>query len=273
MPVGPPVLVEAAPSLNPPRFGLMSAATLVPWDDQHLHNGVKLKANPHGLVGFEQTECLDEPDDPRDLTDGIPWIESSPIIVYGGFTCRSVGITDTDLQEQARGRLSAGEVAGVESRLWSTVDNSLTADATVLSETALTLPNAIGLLEQWFGARYGGTPVIHAPRRLGAVAGSKNLAVREQDKLSTNLGSTWSFGNYPGTAPTGFTPTDPDDDVPELWLVATGQVQVRRSDVEVLGGSMRSALTPATNEVAAVAHRTYVVTFDGIAAAVPVSVE
>lgn len=265
MPVAPPVYVEASPSLDAPQFGLMSASTLVQWDDPHLHNGVEFTPNASGLAGFEATDCVDEPADPRDIPDGIPTAIASPIIVYGGFTCRSVGITDALLDGYARARLSAGEVAGVESRLWSAVDNSLTDGAHILSTTAVSLTAAVGLIEEWFGARYGGTPVIHAPRRLGALAGQKVLAIRDKSKMVTTLGSTWSFGNYPGTAPAG--QTGP------LWLVASGQVQVRRSDVTVLGSTMQTALNRRTNSVYAVAHRTYVASWDGISAAVPVTAE
>ena len=265
MPVGPPVYVEASPSLDAPQFGLMSAASLVQWDDTHLHNGVEFTPNASGLAGFEATECVAAPSDPRDIPDGIPTTIASPIIVYGGFTCRSVGITDDILNGYARARLSAGEIAGVESRLWSAVDNSLTDDAEILTTTALPLLAAVGLIEEWFGARYGGTPVIHAPRRLGALAGQKVAAVRDKGKLVTTLGSNWSFGNYPGTAPAG--QTGP------LWLVASGQVQVRRSEVNVLGSTMQTALNRRTNTVYAVARRTYVVSWDGIAAAVPVTAE
>lgn len=264
MPVAPPVYVEAAPTLNPPRYGLLSAAELVPWDDPHLHNGVEYTPNPNGVAGFEAVDCVNVPADPRDLPDGIPTDIADPVIVYGGFTCRSVGITDTILQSQARARLAAGDVAAVESRIWDATPHSLTTATEVLDTTPVSLPIAVGLLEEWFAQRYGGTPVIHAPRKLGALVGSKNLAQRETSKLTTPLGSVWAFGNYPGTPPASETGTD-------VWIVATGQVQVRRSDITVLGGSMQSALHRTTNTVTAVAHRTYVVAYDNISAAIPIT--
>lgn len=267
MPVAPPVYVEATPTLTPSRFGLLSAAELVSWDDPHLHNGVEFQPNPVGEAGFEATDCVNVPADPRDIPDGVPTATTGPVIVYGGFTCRTVGITDTILNQYARARLAAGEVAGVESKVWDQIG----AEATILSPTAVGLIDAVGLIEEWFGARYGGTPTIHAARRLGAWAGAKALATREASKLVTTLGSVWSFGHYAGGAPASFEPADPEDPVPALWLIATGQVQVRRSDVTVLGGTMQSALHRTTNTVTAVAHRTYVTSWDDVSAAVPIT--
>ncbi|MFT4086137.1 MAG: hypothetical protein QM658_03130 [Gordonia sp. (in: high G+C Gram-positive bacteria)] len=265
MPVAPPVLLDAAPSLNPPRFGLLSAGELVDWNDPHLHNGIEYVPNATGEAGIASTDCDDHT--AAVLDDGLATVVSGPIPVVAGITLPSFALDPADAAARARARLAAGEVAAVEKRMWASAAHPLTANPTVLSHSALALADAVGLLEEWFDARYGGTPVIHAPRRLGVRARDAHAAERDGAKLITPLGSVWSFGNYPGTAPASET----GGSVPPLWLVASGQVQIRRSDVVVDGVDLRSSLNRRTNRTRVSARRTYVVSWDGITAAVPVT--
>ena len=84
----------------------------------------------------------------------------------------------------------------------------------------------------------------------------------------TRLGTPVSFGNYPGSDPDGDA-ADPG----QAWIVATGQVQARRSEVAVHTANGDSYFTPETNTVLGLAERTYVLTWDAVTAAVLVDWE
>lgn len=268
-PAAPPVLIDTAPSLLAPRYGLLSAGELVNWDDPHLHNGFESIPNAHGVVGVESNN-VDDHTTPVLDTD-VPTVVSGPIRVYAGLELSTLTLTPDDAAARARARLSAGEVAGVEKQMWADADHPLTADPAILSPTAVSMADAVGLIEDWFGERYGGTPVIHAPRQLGARARAERVAERDGQKMVSALGSVFSFGNYPGTGPLDVTDPENPEVRPGLWLVASGQVQIRRSDVVVLGADQASRLDRRINQVRVSAHRTYVVSWDGITAAVPIT--
>ena len=260
MPVAPPVLVDTAPSLTPPRFGLLSAGELVDWNDPHLHNGVEFVPNASGAAAVEGSYT--DPYVTPTLDTEVPTVVSGPIPVVAGYNLPTTALTADEAAARARARLSAGEVAAVEKHLWEDADHPLAGGAVPLATDAVSLVQAIGMIEDYFGARYGGTPVIHAPRQLGAYAAAEDVTVREGQKMTTPLGSVWSFGNYPGTL-----------DGSGVWLIATGQVQIRRSDITVHGADHATSLNRTSNRVRVSAHRTYIVTWDGIAAAVPIDVD
>ena len=138
----------------------------------------------------------------------------------------------------------------------------------ILTTDPVSLARGIGLLEQYFWKTYGGTPVIHAPRDVAELAAEDHL-IQPGAKLTTILGSQFSFGNYPGTDIDG---VEPDEGT--VWLCASGQVQVRRGDVGAYGvewSTRGDGFDARTNQVFMLAQRTDVVSWDGITAAVLVN--
>jgi hypothetical protein len=256
-----PALYVAAPTLTPSRFGLVTAAELVVPEDRHFVNGVQFESNPSGPAKLTAAECLESPGPDRTVPDGIEVIEAGPIIVYNGFTCRSVGIDESEMLDRARKALTGGE--------WAAVENALplmTADTDVFTTAAVSLVKGIGLLEDHLHEQYGGVGVIHAPRHVAMFAAERRQIDVESGRKVTALGTRWSFGNYANTDVEGDAAA-----VDTAWLVATGAVQVRRSEVKQRPTTLADALDRRTNEIFAIAERTYVPSWETVQAAVLVN--
>lgn len=267
MPVAPALLVQT-PTLTPARYGLSSAADLVVEAVLHFRNGVEFIENPSGPAKYSPIECTTEATDERELEDGLPLVEAQPIIVYNGFTCRAVGLTEDDILTRARQALAGGEWQAIETAIWDRAELRLMdeANTVILADTAVDLVKGIGLLEAHLYENYGGTGVIHAPRHVAAHAAKRRQVETETGRKVTTLGTRWSFGNYPNTGPDG-----EEAGVDTAWLVATGAVQVRRTEVAQRPTSLAGALDRYTNEVYAIAERTYVASWETVTVALPVT--
>lgn len=275
MVVAPPIYVQA-PAVTPSRFGLLSAGDLVIGQDPHLRNGIEWQPKPCGPAKLDPSECGDPAN--RTVDDGVPTLTAGPITLYNGFTCRSVGLTEAEMLTRAQDALAAGESAALESTLWTegTAPGQawfaqplrLMIDGTteVISGTPVPLVKGIGLLEAHLDTEYSGVGVIHAPRKVASYAAERSQIDTDAGRKVTTLGTRWSFGNYPLTGPDG-TPAAADT----AWLVATGAVSIRRTDVTPRPGNLAAALNKATNEVYFTAERTYVVSWECVTAAVLVT--
>ena len=269
-----PALYVAAPTITPARYGLVSAADLVVESDPHFANGVEFEQNPCGPAKLAPNECVTEPEDARTVDDGIDLVESGPITVYNGFTCRAVGVDEAQMLDRARKALAGGEWAAVEKAVWSLGDPLRLmndgavegAETEVLTTDAVSLVKGIGLLEEHLGEQYGGVGVIHAPRAVAGFAAERRQIDVEAGHKVTTLGTRWSFGNYPNTGVDGVAAA-----VDTAWLVATGAVAVRRSEVKPKPVSFAEAMNRRTNEIFAIAERTYVVSWECVQAAVLVN--
>jgi hypothetical protein len=249
---------------------LLSAAEVIPANDPHFKHGIEQLPNPTGEVKYTGFDC-GEPADPLEFDSDLATVTSGPINMYWGFSCKSVGMESLDLEGRVLAGLTAGESAGLESAIWQGSDTGalMDLDTEIVSGTAVSLSRGIGLLEKYFWRNYGGTPVIHAPRELGAAAAEKHLIESAGGKLTTPLGSVWSFGNYPGTTIAGAAPA-----AGTVWIAASGQVQVHRGDIESYGvqwSTRGDGFDPRNNMIFMLAQRTDVVSWDGITAAVLVN--
>ena len=271
MVVAPPIYVQA-PAATPSRFGLLSAGDLVIETDPHFRNGIEWQPKPCGPAKLDASECGDAAN--RTVDDGVPVNTAGPITLYNGFTCRSIGLTEAELLTRAQEALAAGESAALESTLWTEAAAPgqpwfanplrlmIDGETDVIAGTAVPLVKGIGLLEAYLDTEYSGVGVIHAPRRVAAFAAERSQVDAEGGRKVTTLGTRWSFGNYPSTGPDG-TPAAADT----AWLVATGAVNIRRTDVTSRPGGLRQGLNRATNEVYFTAERTYVVSWECVTAA------
>lgn len=262
MAVAPPIYVQA-PILTPSRYGLLSAADMPITTDPHLRNGVEFETNPCGPSKIDAADCA-SPHNRNNLTDGIPLVEAGPIVVYDGFTCRPVGLDEPALLARARAALAAGESAAVEKTVWaSAAPLRLMADGVTdeLTTAAVPLVKGIGLLEEHLRSEYGGVGVIHAPVMVAPYAAEKQQIDSDNGRKTTVLGTRWSFGAYPNSGPDGTAAA-----VDTAWLVATGAVSLRRTEV-----TARAVFNDKTNEVLALAERTYVVAWECVTAAALVS--
>lgn len=276
------------PPFVPSRFGLFSAAQLVEVGDVHEHNGVKfqpLSCNPAKSYG---DSCPLPGDRAKSIDRGVPTRGAEPFTVYGGFSCSPVGFDEADMRERSLAALVNVEQRAVEDVfLTGATDNAVAVlpflantgttddgvDVTYPTVTTITATPVdpvvgVGLLEEAMGGCYGGVPVLHLPRVLGASLSSNGTVTREGERIVTMLGSRVAFGTgYTGLVAPGGGAAAAD----VRWLYATGSVVVRRGAPSFAGIGIAETLDRDDNAVVALSERTYSVGFDCCLFAVPVS--
>lgn len=265
MTTAPAVLVPAPPVI-PSRYGLLSAASsLEPIIDPHIRNGVEWIPNPLGPAKTDAAECVDT-HDRTDVDDGIGLDEAPPIVLYNGYTCFALGFSEAEILQRASDALTNGETAALEQAVWTRqlMQDGITNDLT--SGTPVSLVRGLGMLEDYLGTEYGGVGVIHSPRGLAPQFAQAQQLLDGTGYKTTVLGTRIAFGAYPYAGPDG---TDADDGT--AWLVATGAVNVRRTEVTARPLTLAQALNRSTNKTFALAERTYVASWETIPAAVLVS--
>lgn len=257
------MFVEPDRRLVPPKFGLLSAATLPADADRHWLNGIEYWPPVTPDVGGNEIDCFgdDTPFPARTIPEGFPAGEATPFEVYAGARCKGIGLDE--LRTRALAALGAGESQFVEQRVWTTTDPAImSTDTETVVATATSLDKAVGELEAWLYTEYASVGVIHLPRRLGAIADHLSIVSADGNVMRTKLGTPVVFGNYPGTGPA--------DEVPaagQTWIAATGDVTVWRTSPDVLTDRASSWFDHNTNTGTALVTRDYMVTFDELAGA------
>jgi hypothetical protein len=189
--------------------------------------------------------------------DGKSWTTSDPFTVLAGVSCGSLGTLGVDDQARALAALGAAEQRLVEATFeQGNIDPRLAAAGAVVTPAgtgAIKVKRAIGALEAYLRAEYGGTGVLHASPALAEyMAPTKDGAV-----LRTKLGTPIAFGaGYTGVAPAGTAPA-----ADQLWIYATGAVAVRRSAVDVPATGAET-LDRVTNQTLLIAERAIMVSID-----------
>lgn len=287
MAVAPPIYVQA-PAITPSRYGLLDVADLVVESDPHFLNGVEFETPPCGPAKLAASECFPPPADPGDtdprlrtLDEGRPLVQSGPVVVYHGFACKAGAMDTPEYLNLARAALTGGESTAVERAVWSgTSDGGDTsrmllgpmalmgAGTDVITSGAVSLLAGIGLLEEYISDNYGGVGVLHAPRKVSPYAAAAQQIRWESSKPVTTVGTKWSFGAYPNTSVDGGE-LGPND----AWIVGTGRVLMRRSEVKGRPMNFSEAFDSTTNEVFSIAERTYVTAWECFTVAAQVSLE
>lgn len=267
--VAPRLEVRAPSGVVAHRFGLFAASTLLENVEARALGGIQYEAL--GLPRVDALPAPCEPTAPPELVGQAKVAQSgttkltvgTPFVLYAADPCvlgRDAQLARTQLQT----RFLAGEQNTVERVVESgELGNVPTLDeADVLAATtAPNLADAIGMLEAWLAANWGGVGVIHAPRWLAPRAAWEAQLVTSGPRATTVLGSVWSFGNYPGTGPTGQVPDT------ALWLYATPPVTVRRSALIEPAGWDTGAFDRRTNQAMLLIERVYVVDWPAMSSA------
>ncbi|GAA3172644.1 hypothetical protein GCM10020001_118930 [Nonomuraea salmonea] len=265
-------MTVAAPAVQPYGFGLFSVAQWPVEADPHWRCGVQWEpyaCGPARLYPIDQ--CAEGEPPEKQVEEGTPLVEATPLVVYGGYHCKLPGRTvPADIEDRARQSLALGEQRAVEEAVWTgAAGNSpwlASPDATVLNaaETpgagdALKAIGAIAALEAYLGATYGGLGVIHVPRGAVPALAFYQQIVRDGSVLRTVLGTpVAAYGGSPNTGPAG-------EPAPAgtAWAYATGPVAIRRGEVLVTPTPVPAAgFDRKTNQVHLLAEREYVVGWD-----------
>ncbi|QOC56022.1 hypothetical protein SEA_CLOWN_24 [Gordonia phage Clown] len=263
-----PVYVNRPPAQDVSRFGLLSIASM-PTDggDRAVFNGIEYELPPTPEAVSDPAACIGVSDTPLDWDTagmrGKPTGESDPIRAWAGFECATVGLTEQEVSDFARTKLAAAEGVFLEDQLWSHTSPALMSDDTVLigQYGGLSLRAAIGYLERSLHKDYAGVGAIHIPRELAAYADELGIVHQSGSKLTTMLGTPISFGAYPNTDVDGVAAADGT-----FWIAASGDVSIRRSEVRVT-----ARVDHRHNNWHGIAERTFVVAFDQVSYAIPVS--
>lgn len=260
-PVIPRVTVAPPPPALRQEYGLFSAATILEDPQVHELTGVEYEAVCNVRVDPAPAPCLPLPDGMTRRKIAHPTVSpyyGGPFVMYAADEC-VLGRDETTARRQLRQRFLAGEQFAVE-RTVATGEAgntpALEPDAQILSTRALSLQDAVGLLESWMARAIGGAGVIHAPQHVAYFAPWSTMLVTKGPRAQTLFGTTWSFGaGYTGAPPAAFTGTDNQ----RVWLYATAPVTIRRSPLIEPAGWSDGAFDIRQNAGFLLDERSYVV--------------
>ena len=277
-----PVVVDAAikdaPSITPLASTLLDHATV--------SEGIEY-LNERSL--FQSYNCLDmavptalcpEPTEAKDFQD--PYTsEGIRFAVYGGVACKAFDFDEATGLAEINRVFTAKESIGVERAFMDTLfidgpDDDPGAGVALRWEQAEDLTPAGGavlpevglaILEGHASSIYAGVPTLHIPRTIGSLLLTRNAGEMQAGKAYTQSGSKMALGagyEYPNHGPDGSDPAAGD-----LWMYASGEIAVARSEVLA-----KSVLDRSSNETIAIAERIYMGAIDcGYVSAVQVRVE
>jgi hypothetical protein len=274
----PPIYVDIRTAPRS-RYGLIDAADEVVPEDSKWINGIEYNPACRLNATVYDQECNAEfAFDLGENGDGIPTVQVAPIRMYAGFICRSMSLTQPEIDRQANDALDNSSSAALERLLWTPPDDPAPAgpsqlrlmgpDTVILNAgDPVGFVAAVRILEDYLVDNYGRVGVIHARAGLSAEAGHRGQIRWENAKPVTQRGTRWSWGAYGDTGPDG----DPVA-AGTAWMVATGAVGLRQTK-GTAHLEFAEILDRTTNEVFAVASKTFVVAWECVTAAVLVTLE
>lgn len=267
-------------TVRPYRGGLFDAAVATIEGDGHWQMGVQYLSVQCGASGWVKGWCpnggaASDPASHKKTADTTsPWQEQpDAFTVYELWRCSQVGMTTEEHRELAELRLRNGEQYEAE-KAFDAI-NLLKGDDVfkINGDGPMSVPRAIGAVEQYAAQVYGTQAVMHLPRWTypylveqrqvwGDYMHNGEPEGGAAGGLHTKLGTRLSFGaGYSGNAPDGSAPADPAD----FWIYVTGDVVIRRGPVHTA-----DAFAYQTNERNVLSERTYLITTDCLLGAVPV---
>lgn len=263
--LGPPFVIDGPLPVRP-RYGLLDVAQIqTPSIDPHWMNGTTMRGYSSDLPGVWAPCNEGSTADVKD--DGGPTVQPTfgPFTVYLPVTCNTFSSRpDDEFRARATAAFEAKEGWAVERELAQGIGQPLNpflgdSNADVLaSGAAVGAREALALLENALGATAEGG-VIHADPATVIRWSGEYLVIKDGDILRTALGTPVAVGRgYIGATQQGEAAPGAD----QAWAWATGPVVVRRSQTEVIPGTLSEALDRLTNEVTERVERHYVVGWD-----------
>jgi hypothetical protein len=252
---------------TPLPHGILNACTNVrDVEDVHELMGVEWMALGCCPVQQWHDPCLTEAESPGEESPGEPvektfcrpeFEHATPITLYSGMECSTMGWTFEEAVEHARAAMDLGEQHGLEAAWW---DTRLTTDVVDLTppEGPVSPAQGVAALEGCLAESYGGQGVLHVPAGLAALLGCCNV-LREDPatgSLRTLAGNCAVIGagySAMNTGPGGI-PAEPGT----AWMYVTGPVHIRRGPLDVIPDRSAS-VNIRTNLRSVLLERTYVV--------------
>lgn len=242
-------------------------------------DGVEPVIDSYNCMKFQSIADFCVPNS-KDFENTAGWLYAWRFAVYGGATCKAVGLDQERMQAEIDRVFAQGESTAVEQAFMNRrfVEGHIDPDDSgsdliwdepfdvTPSGGAVTPAQGVALLEGYMGSVYVGQPTLHLPITIASeILMTLGGLIVSGKKINTKLGSKVVAGagyDFPNNGPDG---TVADDG--EKWLYATGEIAVRRSDKV----SLRE-MAHSTNDVYVLAERAYVGVADCATAAVRVQV-
>lgn len=265
---GPPIFIDG-PQPSPPALTLVGAARNVPPTGDRWINGAALWPYPRDMPDvFDPCQSASSAGHAKDAGTATTEETFAAFNVLEGITCTTRSVRNPEeWQRRVKVALAAYEHWAIEREFWTGAlrpDNphlAQTLGTTTLNGGATTsLKNALSLLEQAI-ADAGGNGVIHLrPGAFSQVAYESGGGVIDVSNgvARTKLGTPVVPGvGYAGSAPDG---TPPATTV--AWAYATGPIEIRKSEPEILPESMSAATDRLHNLTTFRAERYVLITWD-----------
>ena len=285
--IAPPILIDP-PQIERYTGGLYAVAPPQPGpvqpgdsNSRRWENGIQYQSETCTETKTWAVTCGNDPErDDKTFDQTFNMVEGTPFVSYLGVQCALPGRTLEEYETSVRNALDLCEQRTIERTFWTGDQGNEPHLAAGLYD-AVTNPNGvvvlgtsdvtplgvmqgIASLESWLGDNYCGVGALHAPRGLATYAAHFNQIDGSNPRLLTPLGTRWAFGaGYSvNTGPDG-TPAEAGT----AWIYATGQVNVRRSEIWIQPHALEQAFNKRTNDVELLAERVFVITREcGIAA-------
>lgn len=252
-------LIEPPP-LQPRRYGLFTAATVVDMPDRVIGAGLQFFADDCGddTAPYDQT-CVSNPVKP--ITLGSDLVGTDPFWLTTRKRCGTVGRTAQEFLASARAQLAASEQREVENVLWTGgpgplagVLNLNAASATTVIPSAVGAGAAISALENAFYSVNGYVGTIHINMQAEGALAYAGILERSAGVLRTPVGSAVSLGaGYGITGPAAVAPA-----AGFVWAFMTGYTTVWRStDAQIPQPDPQRVMDRTLNQWDVVSERVY----------------
>lgn len=266
--VAPGSLVTGA-ARTPLPYGLFSTFTFRPASGERWEAGVQWErqiCDPAEGIGQAYCDPADMIGLPKQLDrNGQGSGEATPFTVYGHFNCSPVGYSVDDAQRRATEHLESREQQRVERAFWTgDLGNTpnLQDDVATIGAGGVGVKEGLGALESYIAAEYGSLGLIHLTRGTALIAAGLGLVEHVGGRLQTLIGTPVAAGaGYPGTGP-GITSVPDPIPTDVAWAYVSPPVFGYRSEPFTSSNRPGDLFDRATNDLMAIAERTYLLGFD-----------
>lgn len=262
--LGPPFVIDGPLPLRP-KYGLLDAAQVMPPSvDEHWLNGATIRAYSSDLPDV-WAPC-NEGSVADIKNDGGPTLQPTfgPFTVYLPVTCNTFSSRpDDEFRARATAAFEAKEGWAVERELAQGIGQPLNPflgdiNADVLSGVALTPMEALALLEDAIADTAEGG-MIHADPGTVIAWASTYLVFESGQNMRTAVGTPVAVGRgYRNARVQGHAAPG----AKQAWAFASGPVQVRRTNIEIMAPTLAESLDRTTNGVTEYVERHYLVDWD-----------
>jgi hypothetical protein len=200
------------------------------------------------------------------FTDTFAMIGSGAFTLYAEDGCKILG-SQQESANRARAKLLAGEQAAVERVVMRTVIAPAATDLTTVVG-GHELKDALGILEQYAAANYGGMAFLHVPRLFAPYMTDIGYVHRDGAVLRTILDSAVAFGGgYDGQISPAVPSVAPA--AGDYWIYVTGQPVYRQTSVDVPAPTAaQGGANLLRNQLTILAEKTVSVTVDCLRAGI-----